>query len=239
MDQTDSDLRADIKQFDKTNLTTTSKISSSECILEEIRRLCPRFTRKSAPLKNFLEQIYSARIFREKNTRIGFAPLRNDLIFHFENFNTLFIPADKCSPLFFACLDTVVSRSLRTTFGTDVYEIHKYPATLAKLSSGLIATIDPETLFNPPKQKILDIVLDWLHKERIKNIKIYDDTEDFVISFESIRTWNKKIKEDRVWHKEGGLNLFAARLLSAGDLPVFYPESLFQKKESKKEHERE
>jgi hypothetical protein len=99
-------------------------------------------------------------------------------------------------------MDTVVRRCLRSTFGSDSFDIFEYPANLVQVSFDLIAAIDREAMFNPPKQKVLDMILGWLHDNKIKNIRIQDSPDNFLIGLDSLRSWDKNLKQDRIWSKK-------------------------------------
>lgn len=175
--------------------------------------------RSNYKLKNFLKAHYQARVFSDQDVKVGIRYEHYSLpklIFSFKEFNSIKIPLNRISPLVFACLDTVVYNGFETSFGSDLTDIVLYPESLVLNSSEFISTVDPNTLLNPPKQKILDTFLRYFHENRIRSMAIQHLDHHFKISFQSIRSWDKGFESEIILTKNERLEHLASQLLLSG-----------------------
>lgn len=175
--------------------------------------------RSNYKLKNLLKANYPARIFSDQDVKVGIGYEYYSLpklIFSFKEFNSIKIPLYKISPLLFACLDTVVYNGFETSFGSCSTDITSYPESLVLNCSEFISTINPNTLLNPPKQKILDVFLRYFHDNKIKSMVIQHLENHFKISFQSLRSWDKGFQAEIVLQKNEKLEHLASQLLLSG-----------------------
>lgn len=191
------------------------RFPSTEKIMEELVRF-DILSSENKRINTLLQKIYPGTSF-EQEEKVGayYSKSQNQLLFSVPGFGSLTFRADLCSPLLLACVDTVLKKDLNPV---DYYKIDEYPENITMTVFNIIKTLDKRSIFNPPSQRSIEVILDWLHKKKIYKVFIKDNSRNFIFSFGSI-TGDPSIKTERTFPKKDNINTLAAKLLLAGDLP--------------------
>ena len=191
------------------------RFSSTEKIMEELSRF-DILSSENKRLNTLLQKIYpGTSLQQEEKVGAYYSKSQNELLFSVPGFGSLTFRADLCSPLLLACVDTVLKKNLNPA---DYYKIDEYPENITTTLFNIIKTIDKRSRFNPPSQRSIEVILDWLHKKKIYKVFIKDNSRNFIFSFVSLEG-DPSIKHERIFPKKDNINTFSAKLLLAGDIP--------------------